>query len=42
MAELHDALTKVLSRWTVADLAAKPSPSAALARKGACRMGDFV
>lgn len=39
MAELHDALTIVLGRWTVADLAAKPGPSAALAKKGACRMG---
>lgn len=39
MAELHEALTKVLSRWTVADLAAKPAPSPAVAKKGACRMG---
>jgi Rrf2 family nitric oxide-sensitive transcriptional repressor len=39
MAELHDALTSVLSRWTVADLAAKPAPSPALARKVDCRLG---
>ena len=38
MDELHGALTKVLGRWTVADLAAKPGPSAVLAKKGACRM----
>ena len=38
MAELHDALTEVLKGWTVADLAAKPGPSAALAKKGACRL----
>jgi len=38
MAELHSALTKVLKHWTVADLAAKPVPSAALAKKGTCRM----
>jgi Rrf2 family protein len=41
MAELHDALTTVLARWTVADLAEKPGPSPALAKKGACRMGEF-
>ena len=41
MAELHDAMIEVLSRWTVADMAAKPGPSAALAKKGACRMGLF-
>jgi Rrf2 family nitric oxide-sensitive transcriptional repressor len=39
MAELHGAMTEVLARWTVADLAARPSPSAALARRGSCRMG---
>lgn len=39
MAELHAAMTEVLARWTVADLAAKPGPSAALAKKGSCRMG---
>lgn len=39
MTELHGAMTEVLSRWTVADLAARPSPSAALAKKGSCRMG---
>lgn len=41
MAELHSAMTAVLSRWTVADMAAKPGPSAALAKKGSCRMGVF-
>jgi len=39
MAELHGVMTEVLSRWTVADMAARPGPSAALAKKGTCRMG---
>lgn len=39
MAELHGVMTEVLSRWTLADMAAKPGPSPALAKKGACRLG---
>lgn len=38
MAELHDAIIEVLSRWTLADLAAKPQPDAALAPHITCKI----
>ena len=38
MAELHDAIIGVLSRWTLADLAAKPQPDPKLAPRVNCKL----
>ncbi len=38
MAELHDAIIGVLSRWTLADLVAKPLPDPALAPHVKCKI----
>ena len=38
MIELHDATLKVLSRWTLADLAERPHPTGTLLGIDACRM----
>lgn len=38
MAELHDAIIDVLSRWTLADLVAKPLPSPSLAPHVKCKI----
>lgn len=36
--ELHDAISRVLSRWTLAQLVAKPGPSPHIAQRVFCRM----
>lgn len=41
MAQLHDAMVGILTRWTLADLAAKPCPSPEIADGVDCRMGVF-
>ena len=38
MAELHDVIIGVLSRWTLADLAAKPQPDPELAPHVNCKL----
>lgn len=38
MAELHDAIIEVLSRWTLADLAAQPQPAPELAPFVSCKL----
>jgi Rrf2 family protein len=38
MAELHDVIIDVLSRWTLADLAAKPQPDPKLAPHVTCKL----
>lgn len=43
MMELHDSIVSVLSRWTLADLAAKPAPSPPLLGQVSCRIcGNHV
>jgi Rrf2 family protein len=39
MMELHAATVEVLSRWTLADLVARPHPSPAIADLVDCRLG---
>jgi Rrf2 family protein len=38
MAELHDAIIKVLSRWTLADLAERPQPDPSLLPHVKCKL----
>jgi len=39
MAQVHLSLLQTLSRWTLAELAAKPCPSPSLAKLITCRIG---
>ena len=41
MSEVYDASVRILSRWTLADLAAKPCPAPEIAESVHCRMGEF-
>lgn len=40
-AELHDAIVGVLSKWTLAELLAKPRPSSTLHKTVRCWLGPF-
>ena len=41
MLEIHEATVKILSKWTLADLAERPGPSSSIFKGLGCRMGEL-